>query len=163
MELPQNNFGARLRGMIERKGITIGRFSADLGIGESQAFNWLKSATPPPAKHWSRLCDYFGVTQPYLIAGVTVGDSVGALPEKAEEEPGSYNGPALEQAARRHFEDVIAAAKSEPARLGWIVEQLQAHVAIPPHWRGGVRLGRITPQSETAQPLPIPSRRSRSA
>ena len=91
---------------------------------------------------------------------------------RAEEDQAPYGTTAtLEADARKHLEGVIAAAKGEPARLGWIVEQLQAHLAVPAHWRGGRGpLIRVTTPSQTQAlstdtglPIPAPSRRARSA
>jgi len=69
MESGTKSFGVRLRGLIEKKGETVAQFSERYGIGESQAFNWLKLQKPPPAKHWQRISDYFGVSESYVITG----------------------------------------------------------------------------------------------
>lgn len=132
MESQSNNFGARLRGMIERKGVTIARFSSDLGIGESQAFNWLKAQKPPPSKHWGRLCNYFGVSESYLLTGTFPLES-GAL---AHEEPASYLAEPVgaEAEIEQHHAALLLAARRDPVRLGWIREQQRAHLAIPAHW-----------------------------
>lgn len=33
-----------------------------------------------------------------------------------------------------HIARVIAAARADPHRLGWILEQLRSHLQPPPHW-----------------------------
>jgi hypothetical protein len=58
--------------------------------------------------------------------------SSGVIVEEAE--PGDASGELLTK-ARRHFEELLLAAKGEHQRLGWIVEQMTEHLAIPKHWR----------------------------
>jgi transcriptional regulator with XRE-family HTH domain len=70
VEFVPNNFGTRLRSLIQRKGVTISQFARDCELGESQAYNWLKQETPPLAKHWARLADYFGVSTEYIATGI---------------------------------------------------------------------------------------------
>jgi transcriptional regulator with XRE-family HTH domain len=72
-----DNFGLRLRSMIERKGITVDAFADQFGIARSTAHLWLNRAAPPLEKHWKPLADFFGVSEKYLAHGLPV----------AEEEP----------------------------------------------------------------------------
>jgi transcriptional regulator with XRE-family HTH domain len=160
MDTLSENFGFRLRGLIDSKGKSVEAFADEFGIARSTAHNWLNLETPPLRKHWPALSKYFGVSESYLVHGRPESS---AEPVVAEDQA-PYGTPAtLEAEVRRHLDAVITAARNNPARLGWIAEQLKAFVAIPAHWQSGVRLGRITPQSETAQPLPNPSHQSRSA
>lgn len=136
--------------MIERKGITLAEFAAQYGLGESQLFNWLKRDEPPLAKHWPKLAGFFGVSVSYIVSGT---------PDKVEvQQPAgllSEEGPAYDQipsdrefsrhalpseiraSVRRQIESTLAAAGDDAIRLGWIAEQVQAHVTAPPHWKKG--------------------------
>lgn len=90
MESNSNYFGARLRHLIENKGLGVYEFARDYGISQSQAFNWLKRTEPPLGKHWEPLAKFFGVSREFLVTGT---------PQKLEsrsdyalaEEPAAYD------------------------------------------------------------------------
>ncbi len=64
-----NSFGLRFRALLEEKRIEPTEFARSYGIARSTVFNWLKSETPPLAKHWTKLAKFFGVEERYLITG----------------------------------------------------------------------------------------------
>jgi hypothetical protein len=86
MEYNDKFFGVRLRAMIDDKKETVAEFAVNYGIGESQAFNWVKLQKPPPAKHWSKLSKYFGVSEHYLVTGIASPEPFGLV----EETPAEY-------------------------------------------------------------------------
>lgn len=161
VEQSLSNFGVRLRALIERKGVTIAQFAADFGLGESQAFNWLKRDRPPLAKHWPKLAQYFGVSEGYIATGTPQNPQHPPLfrgdtddlpsdpypsgaelkPSQAEEMPGmSQADRATVRAARlRHristqFKSLLDTAGHDLERLGWLRTQVFAHLQIPADW-----------------------------
>lgn len=174
MDPAQNNFGPRLHALVERKGVTIAQFAHDVKIGESQAFNWFKLSKPPLAKHWPKLCNYFGVSESYLITGIP---DDGNAPKKYPDAEGRARGAVNEDQApygtsddiarevRRHFENLIAAAQGDPERLHWIAVQMKEHLATPKSWRLPVQgiVDRVVLPSQKARPHPSPSQAARSA
>jgi transcriptional regulator with XRE-family HTH domain len=90
VESNSSYFGARLRHLIESKGLGVDEFARDYGISQSQAFNWLKRDEPPLGKHWAPLAKFFGVSKDFLVSGT---------PQKVEsrsdyalaEDPGPYS------------------------------------------------------------------------
>ena len=69
VESNSNYFGARLRHLIEEKGLGVDDFARTYGISQSQAFNWLKRDDAPLAKHWKPLAQFFGVSETFLVSG----------------------------------------------------------------------------------------------
>ena len=66
--------------------------------------------------------------------------------------------------ARRHLEELLVAAQHDPRRIGWIIEQMREHLALPRNWKQPVLNDpvRVILPSQTA-PLANPSQRSQSA
>ena len=55
--------------MIEGKKLTIDSFADDYGIARSTVHLWLKRSGPPLEKHWSKLAEYFGVSEAFIASG----------------------------------------------------------------------------------------------
>ncbi len=68
-------------------------------------------------------------------------DSVGITSEKVVNEGANED---LEAEIRRFIEDLLSSAAGDRSRLGWIREQLQAHLHTPAHWRKTSSVARET-------------------
>jgi phage repressor protein C with HTH and peptisase S24 domain/lambda repressor-like predicted transcriptional regulator len=66
------NFGARLRSLIDRKGLTLVEFAEQFPLSESNLHNWLKRSAPPLEKHWDKLAAFFGVSRSYVAYGAPI-------------------------------------------------------------------------------------------
>lgn len=83
-----DNFGLRLRGLIEGKKLTIESFADDFGIARSTAQLWLKRAAPPLEKYWPKLAAYFSVSESFIATGIPrISDIKGGQVEEAIQAP----------------------------------------------------------------------------
>ncbi len=141
MEPYSNNFGARLRSLIQNKGLSLLQFAQQYGIAESQLHNWLKRSDPPLAKHWKRLAAFFGVSVDYLVSGTPqkeervaegIGEDklAGAIPPLDKPQPAEL----LRREVRQRLEEALTAARDDLSRLGWIREQILGALRLPSHW-----------------------------
>jgi transcriptional regulator with XRE-family HTH domain len=145
-----NNFGLRLRALIHGKGLDLEQAWAALGISRATLFNWLKRQNPPPQeKHQDLLASFFGnEPREYVLFGV--------YPSKTN----AYADRVLSAEARHLFETTMKAAEQDPARLGWIVEQLRLHLRPPHHWNASYwaqanrDLDELMRVAEGDQPIP---------
>lgn len=96
---------------------------------------WFQGRNFPGGDIEYALADLLGTTRDWLIEGKENTETIDAhggplgLPLK----PSVIEGE-LAQRIRIRVEELIAAAGEDPTRLGWIYEQLQAHLSPPAHW-----------------------------
>ena len=76
MELPYKDVGPRLEAMLRVRGyvkasgeLDVERFSWDGRFGRTNIYNWL-SNTAVPFKDLTRLCDFLGCSERWLLTGV---------------------------------------------------------------------------------------------
>ena len=73
-----------------------------------------------------------------LKSAITSPDGLFVVPGNHDVREGHqapYGSPEmLEMEIRRDLETLIVGAKKDPNRLGWIAEQMRAHLAMPKHW-----------------------------
>jgi transcriptional regulator with XRE-family HTH domain len=148
------NFGARLRALISRKGISIAQFADAFEVSESQVHNWLKRQAPPLEKHWIKLAEYFGVSTDYIAFGTpNISEQVNQVfEERPADKPES--GPKfkflhpdypedltaadqLKQGIELHMRGLMEKAGSDPGRLGYIFHTLEREIPIPSSWLTG--------------------------
>lgn len=151
-----NFFGARLRRLIAAKGLTIVDFAREYGISEAQLHNWLKQESPPLAKHWPKLAEFFGVPR----ETIAFGNPENLEPREAVEEsqapylPSGAGGLsdralAITEQIQAAICAVVTAANGDPVRLGWIYEQIDQHVRPPATWP------KVMPPVEPAAPRTV--------
>lgn len=159
------NFGQRLRALIARRSLSPEQFWTEFGISRATYFNWIKREKPPPSRrHQEELQRFFGISPGYLLHGEPEAldqSKIGALIQDEVQAPYGAT-ETLAEEARRHLDELLVSAGSDPRKLGWIIEQLRQHLAIPAGWQNP-RLARIEPKTATGQRLPNPSHQSRSA
>ena len=118
-----------------------------MGIARSTLFNWLKSETPPPAKHWQRIAGALHTSVPYLVSGALGGPEKPDVVQVAEGSasrvplPGDYPmriTPGHEPTAREPTRAQIAAyveryldqAQRTPGGLGHAWFQIRKHLDL---------------------------------
>ena len=106
MEPHPGNFGVRLRGLIEGKGLSLVQFAQAYGIAESQLHLWLKRDTPPLAKHWPRLAEFFGVSEGFIVSGT---------PAKSERAPEMFRETLGERPQAPYVSSGVARTSGEDA------------------------------------------------
>jgi len=136
-----DNFGQRLRGLIEQKKISIDAFADSVGIARSTAHLWLKRKDPVKLKHRKKLTEFFGVSEPYLAHGMPEGVTSFGFEEIGVNEPS--HGPkhvapeasdSIEQLLRSEFEALLAAASGDHNRLCWLRVELDQLRAFARTW-----------------------------
>jgi transcriptional regulator with XRE-family HTH domain len=174
----QNNFGLRLRSLIERKGVPITQFAQDVGITETSAHNWLNQAHPPLAKHWPKLAEYFGVSASYVATGTpeTVerpqlfrGDTddalddphppgsqpktyqVDELPGLSEQDRETIRAARLRHQVRTMFNATFDAAGVDLERLGWLKYQIAQHLQVPAAWSDAAHAAEFEAKLDAAE------------
>ena len=66
----RNNFGPRLRALIEQSDVSFEDFWRTLGISRATLFNWLKRDDPPPSTiHREKLVSFFDQPADYILFG----------------------------------------------------------------------------------------------
>lgn len=60
-------FVQRLKTLIEEKGLSIKRFSEDIGVPDSTISDWLNLKTTPIIIHLPKIAIYFNVSTDYLL------------------------------------------------------------------------------------------------
>lgn len=108
-----------------------------MGISRATYFNWLLRDKAPPSKaHRAKLVEFFGASPSYVLDGIAEKLDSNLDRSLVGEARSDHDGLAdLATEVERHHAELLAAANNDPARLGWIREQQQAHLAIPAHWR----------------------------
>lgn len=138
MEPRTTNFGARLRSLIDRKGITIVQFAKQFPLSESNLHKWLKRSAPPLEKHWPKLASFFGVSESYIAYGTPNLEEPLGAGVRVDEAPQSTRSKGaaaeLRRGVTRQLDDLLAHAGDDVGRLGWVREQMLKHLAIPEHW-----------------------------
>lgn len=145
-----------MRGLIERKGQTAEAFADEYGIARSTVFNWLKSETPPLAKHWPKLAAYFGTSLGYITTGSPEQldkmdrdkrDPATSPLVVSERDPAAYGGqdadrvrlnpsfrpPAPEPTRiqiEEHFRIILDEAERAPGGLGLVNAMLRKHLDV---------------------------------
>ena len=130
MEPSSTNFGARLKALIENRGVTQVQFAKDCGLSEATLYNWLKKKAPPHEKYWFKLATYLGVSESYLAYGTPL--KTESIITEAQAPCGTET--MMEKQVQEHINSLLGQARGDPARLGWLLEQLRAHVRAPEHW-----------------------------
>lgn len=115
-------------------------------ISPQRVGGWFQGRHFPGGEIEHALAALLGVSRDWLIEGKDTPDSTDTTVAENGTQV-TYGTPqAMEAEARGHIEKLILAAKGQPARLGWIVEQLKEHAEIPKNWRAGaeVPMGQLT-------------------
>lgn len=119
VEPSTNNFGARLRSLIDRKGLSLVEFSEQFPLSESNLHNWLKRSAPPLEKHWPKLAQFFGVSQDYIAYGT---------PNLSE--PSSRR--TLADLASAHPKVAMNLLVAKGTELSWRINTAAENAGLPP-------------------------------
>jgi DNA-binding XRE family transcriptional regulator len=138
--LPKKSFGSRLKEFRLKSGhYNASKFAQLAGISRATLYLWENQETPPHSKNWKSLCELLGVSENELIFGgergfysADVSKEIGTMIKETGGVHGVPRGAEFE--ARRLFDELIAAAKADPSRIGWIVEQMKLYLRVPAHW-----------------------------
>lgn len=57
----------RIKNLCKSKGITIRKLEQEIGVSQNLSYRW--KYTNPSAENLSKLAEYFGVTQEYILTG----------------------------------------------------------------------------------------------
>lgn len=144
-----DNLAHRLRFIRKKRGLTL---SALAGGSASTAKSW-ESGTRPRPDQWEEVARRLGLSVSLVILGqpktradydfiAKHADEIGnPKPGELAEDPAEYHATgSIESKIRSHVEEQIKQADGEPSKLGWIYEQLRAHVQAPEHWMEGKAL-----------------------
>jgi transcriptional regulator with XRE-family HTH domain len=168
LDTATTHFGLRLRALLEKRDNPYEDFIQAMGISRATMFNWFKREKQPPSlAHRQRLVQFFANQPPeYVLTGRVKNES--NIGQVAEEQAQYGLFESLDEELRFRFNELILAAKNDPSRLGWIREQMSAHLQAPAHWRNNdelnrravelaAQLARETAERERAKHPPSPS------
>lgn len=151
--MPQENnrnfyddFGKRLAFIREKRGLTLTQLS---GGSASTAKSWEDGSRPAPDK-WEAVAGRLNLSVSLVFLGepsskedfdfvAKFTDEIGSPVRNSTqvgESPAAYGDEAsIESRLIRHLRELIAAANGDRGRLGWIEEQVAAHLTVPAHWK----------------------------
>jgi transcriptional regulator with XRE-family HTH domain len=148
-----DNFAERISFLRSKRGLTLNELA---GGSASTAKSW-EQGSLPRTDQWETIAARLGLSVSLVFLGkptsredyefvAKYSDEIGPPPATAASAAvaGAAIPPApLEAEARWILDEAIRAAASRPERLGWVLEQLRAHLRPPAHWA-------ISPEEEAA-------------
>lgn len=138
----------RVKTLRKAAGLTQAQFAEKLHFSRDY-ISQIEGGRDPGArfKQQIELIERIGMA---ALSRPPVDDSVGIAQQLLKESALIYGDPILiAKDARRFFEETLSAAGKDTSRLGWVREQLRAHLAIPSHWQGTSPLVPVTLPSQT--------------
>ena len=117
-------FSERTDRLAEKLSLPLRELGDRIGVSTAMLFAYRSGKNPISVKAWRKL------EQAEREVGIL------APSQGPQERDSAHDSPAnqIEAEVREMIEDIIAAARGDVARLGWIREQLLQHVEIPDHW-----------------------------
>jgi transcriptional regulator with XRE-family HTH domain len=133
-------FSERLKRLTGRQGLKQKAIATALGEGSSTVGQWFRGKNFPGPSVEYRLADLLGVPRDWLIEGKVEKGENEVMTMTLRDEESKYQARLisiahLESLTRRCFETIMDAAGEDPKRLGWVHEQLIAHLTPPKHWQ----------------------------
>ncbi len=146
-------FRWRLKQATERRGLSQADVARQMNSTAPRVGNWYQGRNKPKPAERPILAALLGVDQDWLINGIgepTVKDSYlqnESVLTATDEAQANYGGNSatLEKEVRLNFSRLLAAAKGDVARLGWILEQIRLHLNQPVHWNVNPRYDKLDP------------------
>ena len=172
------NFAARLKAAMSRRGLTLQEIANDLGKSVSTVGAWTQAKNFPATELQPRLAALLGLSVPHLIHGISVAEEMesGRVEEAAapyETAPPARAGRAPQPTAGQcmnHLRQFLAHAEKSPGGIGYTYHVLQKHLPLDEFAASPTALVPVTLPSqtqllstETGLPVPSPLRPARRA
>jgi transcriptional regulator with XRE-family HTH domain len=136
-----------LAGRKRLRQVTIARMLSVPGhvVSPQRVGGWFQGRNFPGGDVERALAEILGTTRDWLIEGIENKETTAAdatYPESPCDESGVRDDEtsfcdSLERDLRKQFEALLAKARGDARRLGWVSEQFRAHLVPPQHWSQG--------------------------
>lgn len=127
-------FSLRLRGLAENRNLSQAQIAEALSVSPSRVGHWFQGKNFPK-DHAPLLAKLLRVSVDFLLYGIEQEtEKLSPVSAVQDEIASNYSAITRDRLIGR-FNALLDAAGDDPARLGWISEQMALHLQTPVHWQ----------------------------